>query len=74
MGRFNGIATAQTKQAQNIAAVTKEEIERVATKYLDPDRVVIVIVGNAKQIREPLGTLGYPLHELDIEGNAVAVG
>ncbi|HEV3485078.1 MAG TPA: insulinase family protein, partial [Vicinamibacterales bacterium] len=59
---------------ENIANVTKEEIERVANKYLDPDRVLIVIVGNAKQIREPLGTLGMPVHELDIDGNMLPVG
>ncbi|MGN6186886.1 MAG: M16 family metallopeptidase [Thermoanaerobaculia bacterium] len=57
---------------ENIANVTKDEIVRVANKYLDPDRVLIVIVGSAKQIREPLGTLGYPVHEMDIEGNAIA--
>ncbi len=56
---------------ENIDAITKDEIARVANKYIDPDRVLIVIVGNAAQIREPLGTLGYPLHELDIEGNLV---
>lgn len=59
---------------ENIANVMKEDIERVAQKYLDPDRVLIVIVGNAKQIREPLGTLGMPVHELDIDGNMLAVG
>ncbi|HEU4522738.1 MAG TPA: pitrilysin family protein, partial [Thermoanaerobaculia bacterium] len=45
---------------ENIAAVSKEEITRVANKYLDPDKVLIVIVGNATQIREPLGNLGFP--------------
>jgi len=59
---------------ENIAAVTKEDVERVAKKYLDPDRVLIVIVGNAAQIREPLGGLGMPVHELDIDGNRLAVG
>ena len=59
---------------ENIAAVTKDDVTRVANKYLDPDRVLIVIVGNAKQIREPLGTLGFPMHELDIDGNMLAVG
>jgi hypothetical protein len=34
--------------------------------------VIIVIVGNASQIREPLGTLGMPIHELDIEGMPIA--
>jgi zinc protease len=56
---------------ENIAAVSKEDVERVANKYLDPDRVLIVVVGNAKQIREPLGTLGMPVHDLDIDGNAL---
>ncbi|HET8775077.1 MAG TPA: pitrilysin family protein [Thermoanaerobaculia bacterium] len=59
---------------ETIANVMKEDIERVAQKYLDPDRVLIVIVGNAKEIREPLGTLGMPVHELDIDGNMLAVG
>lgn len=57
---------------ENIAAVTKDEITRVAQKYLDPDRLLIVIVGSAKQIREPLGTLGMPIHEMDIDGNMFA--
>jgi zinc protease len=52
----------------NIAAVGKDDIAAVARKYIDPDRALIVIVGNAKQIREPLGTLGMPIHEMDIDG------
>lgn len=59
---------------QNIAAVSKADITRVARKYLDPDRILIVVVGSAKEIREPLGTLGMPMHEMDIDGNAVPVG
>jgi zinc protease len=59
---------------ENIAAVSKDEITRVAHKYLDPDKVLVVIVGNAKEIREPVGALGFPVHELDIDGNAMAVG
>ena len=58
---------------ENIAAVTKDEITRVAHKYLDPDRVLVVIVGNAAQIRDPLGSLGFPMHEMDIDGNMLAV-
>ncbi len=57
---------------ENIGAVGREDVERVAKKYLDPDRALIVIVGNAKIIREPLGQLGMPIHELDIEGKEVA--
>lgn len=58
---------------ENIAAITKDEIARVAQKYLDPDRVLVVIVGNASQIREPLGTLGLPIHEMDIDGNMLPI-
>ena len=53
---------------ENIAAVTKDDVERVAAKYIDPDRMLIVVVGNAAQIREPLGGLGYPMHEMDVDG------
>jgi zinc protease len=53
---------------ENIAAVGKDDVERVAQKYIDPERVLIVIVGNAAQIREPLGTLGVPVHEVDVDG------
>jgi zinc protease len=56
---------------ENIGAVSKEAVEHVAKKYIDPDRVIVVIVGNAAQIREPLGSLGMPIHELDIEGMAI---
>ena len=58
---------------ETIAKVSKDDVERVAQKYLDPDRVLIVVVGNAKQIKEPLGTLGMPVHEMDIDGNMLPV-
>lgn len=53
---------------ENIAAIGKEEVERVAHKYIDPDRAIIVVVGSAAQIREPLGTLGFPIHDMDVDG------
>jgi len=56
---------------ENIGAVSKHDVEHVAEKYIDPEKVIIVIVGNASQIREPLGSLGMPIHELDIEGLAI---
>ena len=58
---------------ENIANVSEADVERVAKKYLDPDRVLIVVVGNASEIRGPLGTLGMPLHEIDIDGNMMPV-
>ena len=57
---------------ENIGGVSKAAVEHVAQKYIDPENAIIVIVGNAAQIREPLGTLGMAIHELDIEGQPVA--
>ncbi len=59
---------------ENIAAIDRDEIARVANKYIDPENSLVVIVGNAAEIRDSLGTLGYPIHNIDLEGNAVAIG
>lgn len=59
---------------ENIAAVTRDDVARVALEYLDPDHVLIVVVGNASQIREPLGKLGLPVTEMDIDGNMLPIG
>ncbi|WP_292889696.1 pitrilysin family protein [Nonlabens sp.] len=38
----------------NIDKVTKEDVKRVANKYLNPDNLRIVLVGKARDILEPL--------------------
>jgi zinc protease len=52
----------------NIDGVTKEDIARVASKYLDPDNAAIVVVGKATEISEALETLGHPIGLYDVEG------
>ena len=42
---------------QKIAAVTADEVQRVAQKYLDPSKLVILVVGNIDDI-----TKGNPDH------------
>jgi zinc protease len=39
---------------QNIAAVSKADVQRVARQYIDPDRLAIVIVGDRKSIEPTL--------------------
>lgn len=43
---------------QRIAAVTIEDVQRVAKKYLDPANLQIVAVGDASKVRESLAKYG----------------
>lgn len=53
-----------------IAAVTKEDVVRVARQYIDLDHLSIVIVGDRASIETPLKATGIaPVEVLDIEGN-----
>jgi predicted Zn-dependent peptidase len=56
---------------QNINAVTKEDIQRVAKKYFLKDNLRIVIAGKGKEILESLEALGYPVKYFDREANEV---
>lgn len=56
---------------RNIQAVTGEDISRVANKYLTPDKMAILIVGDRKAIEPGLKELGYPIMILDADGNPV---
>ncbi|MER3525403.1 MAG: hypothetical protein C4326_15520 [Ignavibacteria bacterium] len=40
-----------------ILAVTKKDVERVARTYIDPDRIVIVVVGDRKKIEQAIAPL-----------------
>ena len=42
----------------NIARVTREDVLRVAKKYLHPEALKLVVVGDAKRFDKPLATFG----------------
>ncbi len=46
------------KLKQEVEKVTKEDILRVAQKYLNPDNVQILVVGKKEDFDKPLSTLG----------------
>lgn len=53
-----------------IMRITADDVQRVARKYVRPDRVSIVVVGDTKKIRPAISALGLgPLKDVDIEGN-----
>lgn len=56
---YNGYSENYLKNYRdNIAKVTKEDILKVAQKYLHPDKFVILVVGNGEGFDKPLSTLG----------------
>lgn len=50
---------------ERIAAVTKEDVARVAEKYIAPDRATIVIVGKASEVQPALSKLNLPIEIVD---------
>lgn len=56
----------------NVNAVTIDDVNRVAKKYLDPSKMAIVIVGDRKVVEPGLKELGYSLTILDTDGNPVS--
>ncbi len=55
---------------KRVELVTMEDIKRVATSYLKPANINIVVVGEANQVGEKLKRFGE-LHYVDREGNEV---
>ncbi len=58
---------------RKVAAVTKDDVRRVARKYLDPSHLTIVVVGDRKSIEGPLAKLA-PVEIRDLDGDAVTAG
>jgi predicted Zn-dependent peptidase len=50
---------------ENVEKVSKEDVLRVATKHLQPDKVQILAVGRPQDFGDPMSTLG-PVNEIDI--------
>ena len=58
-----------------VNAVTLADVNRVATKYLDPNKMAIVIVGDRKVIEpglKEIPTWGTTISILDLDGNPAA--
>ena len=51
---------------ERITAVTLEEVNAVAQKYLHPDQMILVVVGNSANFDSPLSQLG-PVEEIFLE-------
>jgi zinc protease len=58
---------------KKIAAVTKDDVRRVARKYLDPGHLTVVVVGDRSSIEVPLAKLA-PVELRDLDGDPLAAG
>ncbi len=51
---------------QAVKATTIEDVQRVAKQYLQPDKIVTLVVGNASAIQPPLTSLSPEVTSVDI--------
>jgi len=55
-----------------INAVTIDDVNRAAKKYLDPNKMAIVFVGDRNLVEPKLKELGFPVIAVDMEGKPVS--
>ena len=51
---------------KGIAAVTAADVERVAKKYVHPDQLAVLVVGNQKEFEKPLATAYGKVTPIDV--------
>ena len=54
---------------ENVRAISPEDVQRVANKYIHPENVAIVIVGDADEVIEQAGSYADDIEVFDTEGN-----
>ena len=59
-------------QVERLQAVTIEDVHRVSSEHVHPDKLSIVIVGDGKVIESGLQELDLPIVHLDYEGQPVS--
>lgn len=68
---YNLPANYVDQQNKILANLTKEQIDAVAKKMLDPSKMNILLVGDKAKIYEGVKKLGYEVIELDADGKKV---
>jgi len=67
-----GLETSFVDQQNNILKnMTKADIDALAAKHLNLDEMIMVVVGDREVVYDGLQELGYPIVELDEDGNPI---
>ncbi len=66
--QYNLPADYVSKQTQILNTISKQEIDAIAKKYLDVNKMNILLVGDKEKIMPGLQRLGYEIVELDADG------
>jgi zinc protease len=54
---------------QQVAAVSIADVQRVAQKYLHPDQLQVVLVGQSKYFSEAVAAFGLPVEAVNLEAD-----
>ena len=68
---YNLPANYVDQQNKILAKLTKQEVDAVAKKMLNPNKMNILLVGDKAKIIDGVKKLGYPIVELDVDGKPV---
>ncbi|MCX6317237.1 MAG: pitrilysin family protein [Bacteroidetes bacterium] len=68
---YNLPANYVDQQNKILANLTKQQIDAVAKKMLNPDKMNILLVGDKAKILEGVKKLGYEIVELDADGKKI---
>lgn len=59
------------EQTKILSGISNAEINSLANKYLNTDKMVILVVGDKAKVLPGLQKLGYPIVELDADGKTL---
>ncbi len=59
------------RQNEILKTISKNEIDGIAKKYLDIDKMNILLVGDKKKVLPGLQSMGYEIIELDADANLI---
>jgi zinc protease len=59
------------QQSKILKGMTQQQMKAIAAKYLQPNKINILLVGDKARILPGIQKLGYDIVELDVDGNKV---